>query len=104
MSRCYSDDLIKIVKDSDPNKAGTALALACINGNLPAIYVSVALRVTRMSIHSWFRGKPIREKNRQLVEVFTDLVESDTAKGILPAKTKAEAKKYLEEMTGRKIS
>jgi hypothetical protein len=35
--------------------------------------------------------------------VFTDLVESDTAKGILPAKTKAEAKKYLEEMTGRKI-
>jgi hypothetical protein len=103
MSRCYSDDLIKIVKDSDPNKAGTALALACINGNLPAIYVSVALRVTRMSIHSWFRGRPIREKNRQLVEVFTDLVESDTAKGILPAKTKVEAKKYLEEMTGRNI-
>ena len=103
MSRCYSDDLIKEVNKSDPNKAGTALALACINGNLPAIYVSVALRVTRMSIHSWFRGKPIRDKNRKLVEVFTDLVESDTAKGMLPAKNTQEAKTYIEEMIGQKI-
>ena len=103
MSRCYSYELVKEVNKSDPNRVGTALALACIKGNLPAVYVSVVLKVTRMSIHSWFRGKPIREKNRKLVEVFTDLVESDTAKGILPAKTKAEAKKYLEEMIGRKI-
>jgi hypothetical protein len=56
-----------------------------------------------MTLHSWFRGKPIRYKNQQLVEVFTDLVESDTAKGFLPAKNTAQAKAYLEDMIGEKI-
>jgi hypothetical protein len=56
-----------------------------------------------MTLYSWFRGKPIRFKNQQLVEVFTDLVESDTAKGILPAKTTTHAKAYLEDMIGQKI-
>jgi hypothetical protein len=37
------------------------------------------------------------------IETFTDLVESDTAKGILPARTTADAKKYIEEMIGRPI-
>jgi len=103
MSRCYSQELINVVKNSNPNRTGTALALACIKANLPAGYVASTLGVSRMTIHSWFRGKPLRDKNRELVEVFTDLVESDTAKGILPAKTKAYAKKYLEDMVGRKI-
>lgn len=103
MSRCYSQELIDIVKNSNPNMVGTALALACIKANLPANYVASVLNVTRMTIHSWFRGKPLRDKNRQLVEVFTDLVESDTAKGVLPAKSKAAAKKYLEDMVGRPI-
>jgi hypothetical protein len=56
-----------------------------------------------MTLYSWFRGKPIRFKNQQLVEVFTDLVESDTAKGLLPAKNNTDAKAYLEEMIGQKI-
>lgn len=34
----------------------------------------------------------------------TDLIESDTAKGRLPAKTRAEAKAYLEEMIGRPLN
>ena len=103
MSRCYSKQLIDKVSKSNPNIIGTAFALACIKANLPAIYVASTLGVSRMTVHSWYRGKPLRDKNRQLVEVFTDLVESDTAKGILPAKTKAHAKKYLEAMVGRSI-
>ena len=71
--------------------------------NLPAKYVAVALGVSRMTVHSWFRGAPLREKNRRLVEVFTDLVESDTAKSLLPAKNMMEAKAYIEEMIGRSI-
>jgi hypothetical protein len=38
-----------------------------------------------------------------MAEVFTDLVESDTAKGLLPAKNNAEARAYLEDMIGEKI-
>jgi hypothetical protein len=103
MPRTYSKELIDLVKNSNPNKTGIALASACIKANLPAKYVAAALKVTRMTLYSWFRGKPIREKNRIVAEVFTDLVESDTAKGLLPAKNTAEAKAYLEDMIGQKI-
>jgi hypothetical protein len=103
MPRTYSRELIKIVEDANPNYPGVALAKACIAANLPSKYVAVALNVTRMTLYSWFRGKPIRFKNQQIVEVFTDLVESDTAKGLLPAKNTFHAKEYLEDMIGKKI-
>jgi hypothetical protein len=103
MPRTYSKELIIQVNKLNPNYPGVALAKACIGANLPAKYVAVALKVTRMTLHSWFRGKPIRFKNQQLVEVFTDLVESDTAKGILPVKNTAQAKTYLEDMIGENI-
>lgn len=103
MPRTYSKKFIDEVKNANPNKTGIALAHACIKANLPANYVAKALGVTRMSIYSWLRGKPVRDKNRQLIEVFTDLVESDTAKGILPANNLAEAKAYIESMIGRSI-
>ena len=103
MSRTYSQEFVNEVKKQDPNKPGIALAQACVNANLPAKYVAVALKVTRMTLYSWFRGKPIRDKNRMIAEVFTDLVESDTAKGLLPAKSTMHAKRYIEEMIGEKI-
>ena len=103
MPRTYSQEFINQVKQQDPNESGIALAQACVGANLPAKYVAVALKVTRMTVYSWFRGKPIRDKNRKLVELFTDLVESDTAKGMLPARNTLEAKAYIEEMIGQKI-
>jgi hypothetical protein len=103
MSRTYSEAFLIELHKGNPNRAGTALALACVKANLPAKYVAVALDVTRMTVFSWFRGKPIRHKNLLRVETFTDLVESDTAKGLLPAKTTAAAKAYIEEMIGRTI-
>jgi hypothetical protein len=103
MPRTYSQEFVDQVKKQDPNEPGIALAQACVNANLPAKYVAVALKVTRMTLYSWFRGKPLRHKNKQLAEVFTDLVESDTAKGMLPAKNTQEAKAYIEEMIGQKI-
>jgi hypothetical protein len=103
MSRTYSEEFLIELHKANPNRAGTALALACVKANLPAKYVAVALEVTRMTVFSWFRGKPIRHKNLLRVETFTDLVESDTAKGILPARNTAAAKAYIEEMIGRTI-
>ena len=103
MSRTYSEAFLIELYKGNPNRAGTALAMACVKANLPAKYVAVALEVTRMTVFSWFRGKPIRHKNLLRVETFTDLVESDTAKGVLPAKNTAAAKAYIEEMIGRAI-
>jgi hypothetical protein len=103
MPRTYSEAFLIELHKANPDRTGTALALACVKANLPAKYVAKALEVTRMTVFSWFRGKPIRHKNLLKIETFTDLVESDTAKGILPAKNTAAAKAYIEEMIGRPI-
>jgi hypothetical protein len=103
MPRNYSQKFVRDILSANPNRTGVALARACVAANLPAKYVAEALGVTRMSVYSWFRGKPVRDKNRQVIEVFTDLVESDTAKGMLPANNIAEAKSYIESMIGRSI-
>lgn len=102
MSRPYSESFLIELYKSDPNRrSGIALALACVKANLPAKYVAWSLDVTRMTVFSWFRGKPIRHKNLLKVETFTDLVESDITKGILPVKNIAAAINYLETTVGR---
>ena len=103
MPRTYSEPFLIELYKANPNRAGTALALACVKANLPAKYIAAALEVTRMTVFSWFRGKPIRHKNLLKVETLTDLIESDTAKGLLPAKSNAAAKAYIEEMIGTAI-
>ena len=103
MPRTYSQQFIAGLDEANPNRAGIALAHACVEGNLPAKYVAFALEVTRMTVYSWFRGGHIRHKNLLKIEAITDLIESDTAKGILPAKNTAAAKAYLEDMVGRKF-
>ena len=101
MPRTYSQQFIEGLENANPQRAGIALAQACVKGNLPAKYVAYALEVTRMTVFSWFRGAHIRHKNLLKIEAITNLIESDTAKGILPAQNTAEAKAYLEDMVGR---
>lgn len=103
MPRTYSEPFLIELHKANPNRAGTALALACVKANIPAKYIASALEVTRMTVFSWFRGKPIRHNNMLKVEVLTDLIESDLAKGILPAKNLAQARAYIEEMVDRRI-
>jgi hypothetical protein len=103
MPRSYSEEFVMELYKKDPEDVGIALARACVVANLPAIYVAAALDVSRVTVFNWFRGKVIRHNNLLRVKTFTDLVESDTAKGLLPARNLAHAKSYLEEMTGKKF-
>ena len=84
MPRTYSKEFIKELGTLKPfDTTGIQLAKACIRANIPALYVANALEVTRMTVHSWFRGNPIRDKKRRLVAVFTELIEEDLDNGIL---------------------
>ena len=104
MSRSYSESFLVDMYKDDPNKPGVALARACVDANLPAKYVATVLGVTRMTVYSWFRGKPLRDNNRKVVEAFTRLVRKDLEEGRLPAKSVADSKIYLGEMIGKEIS
>jgi len=103
MSRVYGEKLTIKLSQSDYNRTGIALGTVCVRANLPATYVARAFNVTRMTIHSWFRGKPLRDKNRQLAEAFIKLVQDDIKAGSLPARSVKEAKQYIEDMIGEKI-
>jgi hypothetical protein len=103
MPRTYSEKFLVAMHQGNPRRIGVDLAKSCVKANLPAKYVAVALNVSRMSVYSWFRGKPIREKNENIVGVFIDLVEKDLQNGTLPAKNINAAKRYIEDMIGKKL-
>ena len=96
MSRSYSEAFLLELHRANPNRIGTKLAHACVKANLPAKYVANAMGVTRMTIYSWFRGKPLRFKNELLAERLIECIEEDTAKEHLPAKNNLGAKAYLD--------
>jgi hypothetical protein len=100
MSRQYSSKFLADLYASDSNSLGVRLARVCVEAKLPAAYVAVALETTRTTVYGWFRGQGIREGKWQLVETFIDVVKTDMANGLLPAKNAKEAKKYFEQMLG----
>lgn len=99
----YSAALVDAVRGATEYKLGVELANTCIAANLPASYVAQVLGVSRMALHTWFRGGAIRPSKRERVDVFIDLVQGDLAKGVLPVQTLAQARAYLGEMTDKPI-
>lgn len=95
----YSDDLLRAVLGAtSTSPLGMRLGKACAEANLPAVYVAQVLGVTRMTIHNWFRGGEIRKSRTDKVIVLTKLIQEDMAKRVLPAKSVADARDYLQEM------
>jgi hypothetical protein len=85
------------VHQLDDERLGVKLAKACIDNNIPATYVAVVMGVSRMTIHSWFRGKPLRDKNATLVKQFINLISEGVSTGSLPAQKMNEAKDFIEK-------
>mgnify|MGYP001065937451 CR=1 FL=1 len=101
--RSYGQKFLLELRDADPTRLGVQLGRLCVDANIPALYVSRVLKVSKTTIYAWFRGQYIREENRKAVEVFIDLVKKDMDGGVLPAKNSIDAKMYLESMVGGSI-
>lgn len=103
MPRSYSDKFIMELSKIGSDNIGVQLGKLCVEANIPATYVAVALETSRMSVHSWFRGQEIRKSKHKLISAFMNLVKQDMRQGRLPAKSHIDAKDYIEEMLGIKI-
>jgi hypothetical protein len=101
MPRGYSQELINSLQSKVVLTDGQELAQLCMEANLPAIHVAEVLFVSRMTIHSWFRGSPIRQRNMERVVAFKHVIQKDLHDGILPAKSLTEAKEYLSSFLPR---
>jgi hypothetical protein len=103
MPRNYSEKFLTELFSPGAKSDGEIFAKACIKAKLPANYVAKAIGVSRITVHAWFRGQPIRRKNGKTVDAFMNLLEKDTKAGILPVKGVRQAKEYIENMVGMKI-
>jgi len=103
MARPYSKEYLVALTELDSKRLGVRLAKLCVKSNLPAQYVAEVFEVSRMTIHSWFRGKAIRDKNCTKIENFIVLVKEGLHDGQLPVVTLLDAKKYLELNINNKI-
>jgi hypothetical protein len=103
MARPYSKGYLVALSELDSKRLGVRLAKLCVKANLPAQYVAEVFGVSRMTIHSWFRGKAIRDKNCTKIENFMVLVREGLHDGDLPVSTLLDAKKYLEYNVSNKI-
>lgn len=54
--RGYSYDLVRRIRSADPMHIGVKLGCLCIDKNIPVTEVAKDLRVSRLTIYSWFTG------------------------------------------------
>lgn len=98
MARPYSEKFVLNLVKADEEKVGVQLAKLCVKANLPTTHVAKAFGVSRMSIHSWFRGQYVREKNYEKILRFINKVAEAVDQGILPAQSVKEARDFLENI------
>lgn len=77
---------------------GQDLALVCTEANLPVVYVSQVLCVSRMAMYTWFKGGVIRKPKHNKIRSFIRTVKGDLESGRLPAQSVREARSYLQPM------
>ena len=57
MSRGYTSKFIRAVNEADQTKIGVQLGQVCITHDIPVNDVAEFLKVTRMTVYHWFKGK-----------------------------------------------
>ena len=77
MPKSMSNELRGFIKNCDPNIVGVGLLLAraAIKYDFRIIDLAKAFGVTRMTIHTWFRGGYIRHNNTRKIIFFLSLIE-----------------------------
>jgi hypothetical protein len=98
MPRSYSSRFLLTLSKADAITTGQVLAKICVEANLPASYVCKVFGISRMALHTWFRGGPIRPRRVGIVDAFISLVDKDLQAGVLPARNLKEARDYIEDM------
>ena len=69
MLRGYTTKFIQAVNNADQTKIGVQLGQVCIKNNIPVNDVAEFLKVTRMTVYHWFKGKTqVRTKHEETVK------------------------------------
>ena len=100
MGRGYSEALLIAVYAEGNDSLGAELCKLCVKANLRMIHVAKSLHVTRMTLYSWLRGRPIRVSNKTRVEAFMEEVKKDMESNILPVCSAPDSLAYCLKIRG----
>lgn len=109
MPKKYSQSFLIDLHKADGDRLGVQLAKACVRADLPATEVAKVFGVSRMTIHTWFRGGAIRDKNvskiKQFLRALNDawIEEFENKTEGLPIPSQKEAWTFLETRIVPKI-
>ena len=102
MPKSYSPEYVEMLNAVVmPDNLGIVLAKTCVKANIPLKLVAKAFGVSRMTVHTWFRGGEIRQGRKQLIVAFLKVVEEDTARGVLPLADFKSAKEYIHDLISK---
>jgi len=96
MSRSYSDKFLLRLNNADEEKIGIKLAKICVAADFRIVWVADTFGVSKMCIHNWFKGRPVRDKNNTKIKNFIELVGASFENDDLPIDNSEANKKYLE--------
>lgn len=69
MSRGYTTKFIRAVNEADQTKLGVQLGQLCIKNDIPVADVAEFIKITRMTVYHWFRGKTnVKNTHKETVE------------------------------------
>jgi len=89
MGRPYSTELIDKLTLTRHKSLGMELGAVCVKAEIPASYIAKVFGVTRMTIHSWFRGGAIYRHRTIRISDAIQIIREDLEAGKLPL-SKAE--------------
>lgn len=100
MPKKISQQYIATIDQLDDEKYGVRLAKASIAAEIPMSYLAKVFGVSRMTMHSWFRGSPIRENNIIKIKKFLAILNQQWESkdnNYLPVKNNKQAKKLIDQ-------
>lgn len=103
MPKSYSEKFVLNLQKNTSDHIGIKMAKLCVKARLPIKDVANVFKVSRMAIHSWFRGSEIKPENIDRIKKFIGIIEEGLLSGHLPKITSIASKHYLEEIVTPEI-
>ena len=95
MAKSYSEKYLLSLNGLNQKRLGVQFGKLCVKANLPPGMIADLVGVSRMSVHSWFRGGPIRNKTIDRIEKLMDIINDNLEAGELPVSNSIHAEEFI---------
>lgn len=99
----FTERYLRDLHTFNDKRLGVQFGKLCAKANLPPSMIAGVLGVSRMTIYNWFKGKALRNKNIDRLELAIDIIEDHLDQNNLPVNTHREAKEFIKNNLDGKV-